>query len=104
MQEILQGLNVGVYVDDERIPWRGKAWCHLVADSLSELHEFANRLGLKPEWFQSQSKYPHYDVTVPVRDRALGLGAVMGDRLTIYECAVRMRKEAESSRGIAERV
>jgi hypothetical protein len=83
-----------VYVDDEQIAWRGKVWCHLVADTLAELHEFADKLGLRREWFQSKSRYPHYDVTVSMRDRALRLGAVMGDRLTIYECAVRLQHEA----------
>lgn len=34
---------------------------HLIADTLTELHEFAQSLGLKREWFQPKS-YPHYDL------------------------------------------
>jgi hypothetical protein len=76
-----------VYVDNEQITWRGKKWCHLVADSLDELHAFAGGLGLRRAWFQDQASYPHYDVTVSVRDRALALGASHGDRRTIIGCA-----------------
>ena len=85
-----------VYVDDERIPWRGKLWCHLVADTLPELHAFARRLGLREVWFQSKSAYPHYDVTVSVRDRALSMGASMGDRQIIISCAKLLKHELRS--------
>ena len=85
---------MAVYVDDEQIPWRGKLWCHLVADSLMELHDFAAALGLKRAWFQNGSRYPHYDVTMSVRDRALRMGAHLGDRRTIVGCAKRLKAEA----------
>lgn len=76
-----------VYVDNERIEWRGRNWCHMVADTPDELHAFARRLGLRKSWFQSASVYPHYDITVSVRNRALELGALDGDRPTIIACA-----------------
>ena len=72
---------MAVYVDDMglaatvgRISGR---WSHLMADTSTELVEFADRLGLSPEWIQ----YPgtakeHFDVTAKVRARALRLGAV----------------------------
>lgn len=84
---------MAIYVDDEQISWRGKLWCHLVADSLAELHSFATDLGLKRAWFQDKAVYPHYDVTVGVRDRAISLGAVMGDRRTIIDCAKQLKQE-----------
>lgn len=87
---------MAVYVDDEQIPWRGKLWCHLVADTLPELHTFARRLGLREAWFQAKSFYPHYDVTVGVRDRALNMGACMGDRETIITCAKLLKHELRS--------
>lgn len=87
---------MSLYVDDELIPWRGKLWCHLVADTLPELHAFARRLGLREAWFQSKSAYPHYDVTVSVRDRALTMGASMGDRQTIISCARLLKNELRS--------
>ena len=89
---------MAVYVDDEQIPWRGKLWCHLVAESLDELHEFADRLGLRRSWFQSNSVYPHYDVTMSVRERALALGATMGDRRTIIVCAKQLKVQLHQQR------
>lgn len=84
---------MAVYVDSECIRWRGRAWCHLVASSLDELHTFAANLGLQRRWFQARSFYPHYDVTVSVRERALRMGAIDGDRQTIIACCKLMRAE-----------
>ncbi len=36
---------------------------HLIGDSLEELHEFAQEVGLRREWFQDHSRHPHYDLT-----------------------------------------
>jgi hypothetical protein len=69
---------MSVYVDDSHIAWRGKHWSHLQADTPEELHAFAKRLGLKREWFQTTPGRPeldHYDVTDPIRDKAIKLGA-----------------------------
>ncbi|QNP49998.1 DUF4031 domain-containing protein [Diaphorobacter aerolatus] len=82
-----------VYVDDSRLSWRGRSWCHLVADSIAELHAFAAQLGLRQEWFQYRTMYPHYDVTMRVQRRALALGAQVGDKKTIVACAKRLRTE-----------
>lgn len=101
---------MAVYVDEEGILWRGREWCHLVADSLDELHAFADRLGLQRRWFQSETLYPHYDVTKSVRIRALALGAQGANRETIVSCAKRMRsemiqlyKEASSAKEIMDK-
>lgn len=84
---------MAVFVDNERITWRGKLWCHLVADSLDELHAFAGALGLKRSWFQERAAYPHYDVTTEVRDRALRLGALQGRKAQIIASARLLRSE-----------
>lgn len=86
-----------VYVDNEQIRWRGKRWCHLVAESIDELHQFAGILGLQRAWFQDKASYPHYDVTASVRERALELGAVHGDRRTIFSCAKVLRAQMQST-------
>lgn len=67
-----------VYVDDARIAWRGKRWCHLQADTIEELHAFAESIGLKREWFQegSRPEADHYDVSESLRERAVAEGAV----------------------------
>lgn len=82
---------MAVYIDSEAIRWRGREWCHMVADTLEELHDFAARLGLQPHWFQNHGRYPHYDVTVSVRSRALRMGAIDADRVTLIACCKRVR-------------
>lgn len=89
---------MSVYIDSEGIYWKGRTWCHLVADSLDELHSFAAQLGLQRKWFQSKSFYPHYDVTLSVRDRAIQLGAIDAGRKQIIGCCKQMRAEVLAQR------
>ena len=67
--------------------WRQRAtvgpvvgrWSHLLADDEAELHEFASRLGLRRAAFQEHRRHPalnHYDVTEPLREMAIELGAM----------------------------
>jgi len=57
-------------------PWRWRWSCHLVADTLDELHAFAAQLGLRRSWFQDRRKLPHYDLTPGMRRKAVAAGAV----------------------------
>ena len=74
--------EVTVYVDNAFAVGDWGRWTgggHLQADSVEELHEFAARLGLRREWFQSKPGRPendHYDLGRRGRERALELGAV----------------------------
>jgi len=68
-----------VYVDDMRPVIRNRNWpynqaCHMVADSVRELHIFARKIGLKRNWFQPTT-LPHYDLTPNKRAQAVRLGA-----------------------------
>jgi len=54
----------------------GHYWCHLWADSLEELHEFADKIGMKRSWFQDHKRLPHYDLVPIRRAKALEMGAV----------------------------
>jgi hypothetical protein len=84
---------MAVYVDNEQIEWRGKLWCHLVADSLDELHSFASRIGLRRSWFQDRASFPHYDVTTAVRERALSAGAVASRKAAMLIAARKLKAE-----------
>ena len=65
-----------ILVDEARWPWRGTTWCHLVSDdNLTELHEFAGRLGMRRVGFQGD----HYDIDVDMREVAISLGATPSD-------------------------
>jgi hypothetical protein len=65
---------MAVYVDDARIPWRGREWSHLVADTADELHRAAEVLGLRPEFAQDKGRTLHYDLPEDRRARAIDLG------------------------------
>lgn len=86
---------MAVYVDNVQIKWQGAIWCHLVADTLEELHQFAVLLGLKREWFQDSASYPHYDIILEQRDRALLMGATLGTRRQIITAAKNLKHEWE---------
>ena len=64
-----------VYVDNMRAKFGRMTMCHMMADTLEELHEMARRIGLKPEWFQDHKKYKHYDVSLSRRKLAMECGA-----------------------------
>jgi hypothetical protein len=77
---------LGVYVDSAFAVGDWGRWTgggHLQADTPEELHEFAGRLGLRPEWFQTKPGRPendHYDLTQRGRERAITLGAIDEER------------------------
>ncbi len=56
--------------------WRWNNYCHLFADTLDELHEFAQAsCKLKREYFQNVPGFPHYDLTLTKRRVAVRAGA-----------------------------
>lgn len=73
---------MSVYVDNAFIEgdwgkWNGGG--HLQADTLEELHTFAESIGLRRSWFQGRPNRPefsHYDLTRPKRDAAILAGAI----------------------------
>lgn len=72
-----------VYVDriqKTRIPkreaWLYYSYCHLTADTIDELIEFADKINLKREWLQeSRNGTKHFDITSNKRKQAIKLGA-----------------------------
>lgn len=92
---------MAVYVDEPIWEWRGRRWCHLTADDTLELHEFADRLGLRRRWFQSKPGRPwhdHYDIPEEWREKALGLGAVALTTVEMGRAQAERRRAARLSR------
>ena len=77
--------------------WRYKQSCHMIADSLEELHAMADAIGHKRGWFQKRS-FPHYDMVASRRTLAVKLGAIECDRYQFVAHMKRIRKELSNER------
>ena len=67
----------------------GHLWCHMMADSIEELHAFADRLGLK----RRCCHVDHYDLTPGRRKTAVELGAKEVNSREL----IRLRRQARIS-------
>jgi hypothetical protein len=65
-----------VYVDDMRARFGRTVMCHMMADTLDELHAMADRIGVAQRWFQDTHSGPHYDIALSKRALAVQAGAV----------------------------
>lgn len=85
---------MSVYVDRGVNAYGRMKMCHMLADTLEELHAMADKLGLKREWFQSHST-PHYDVCQAKRRLAISFGAIECDRHKVVELIRKHRLEQQ---------
>lgn len=85
---------MSVYVDGERNGFGRMIMCHMLADTPAELHEMADAIGMKRQWYQSPDKasFPHYDLSLARRALAVAKGAKEIDR---RQCAAFMRETKE---------
>lgn len=74
---------MAVYVDDMyRYPmgrYGRMKMSHMVADTLAELHDMADKIGVDRKWVQKAhlgKGWVHYDVSMSARARAIEFGAV----------------------------
>lgn len=69
-----------VYVDKPQHRLGRMIMCHMVADTLDELHKMADLIGVDRKHFQAVASTPHYDICKQKRAIAVGAGAVEVDR------------------------
>lgn len=68
--------------------------CHLLADSLDELHAMADAIGADRKWFQNKgSGLPHYDICKSKRELAIKAGAIEIDNHGVLKVIRQFRKE-----------
>lgn len=71
---------------------------HMYADSLAELHEMADKIGLRREWFQDDERLPHYDLRPKHRETAVTLGVIEHTRTQMQEFLRTKREERKIAR------
>lgn len=81
-----------VYVDKARNPYGRMLMCHMVADSLEELHAMADAIGVARRWFQDKASSPHYDICQAKRRLAIENGAVEVSRRELVGILRRLRE------------
>ena len=81
---------MAVYVDDmfrlKMGRFRRMKMSHMIADTDSELHAMADRIGLSRKWFQGD----HYDVCLSKRQLAVKNGAI---EITLRQLAEKAKKQ-----------
>ena len=83
---------MSVYVDDCVYPYGRMMMCHMLADSLDELHAMADKIGVNRKWFQN-TRNPHYDICKSKWALAVGHGAVEINRRQLAELIRKFREE-----------
>ena len=90
---------MAVYVDKlVDYGWRHGPSCHLIADSVDELIEFAVSMGMRREWYQPKSS-PHFDLTADGRALAIEHGAIELDNRALVAKLRELRKKRNAGAG-----
>lgn len=79
---------MSVYVDRVELGFGRMVMCHMIADTETELHEMADRVGVDRRWYQTQASAPHYDIALSKRALAVAAGA---HEITWRDLALRCR-------------
>jgi len=73
---------MSVYVDDVRHLFGRMIMCHMWADTMEELLEMVDEIGLNRKWIQRPPKasWVHFDVCLAMKEKAIAKGAILTDR------------------------
>ena len=71
----------------------------MIADTLTELHSMADKIGIARRWFQEQSSFPHYDVCKAKRELAIRFGALPLEK---RQYVMKMRASCDQSSAVTK--
>ena len=82
-----------MYVDSALHAYGRMIMCHMIADTPTELHAMADKIGVARRWFQAPPKasFWHYDIAKSKRALAVKFGAVECDRASLVVALQRIR-------------
>lgn len=81
-----------VYVGSREYKYGRMIMSHMAADTLEELHQMAEAIGVKRIHFQNKKDKPHYDVCKQNKKKAVELGAIEVNDRQIIELYRRLIK------------
>ena len=91
---------MSVYVDDVRHSFGRMVMCHLWADTLEELLDMVDRIGVQRKWIQGHptlsfgkhrnASWVHFDIAVSKKMLAIKAGAILTDRYGPVEHTARL--------------
>jgi hypothetical protein len=94
---------MAVYVDTARHRYGRMVMCHMWADSLQELLEMADRIGVRRQWLQQppRASWVHFDICLKKKALAIGYGAIQTDKYGPVEHVARLSGDTDKLDRIA---
>lgn len=94
-----------VYVDDSRIKYGRMYMCHMWADTLDELLQMADMIGLNRRYLQSppKSTWTHFDICLKNKTKAIKNGAILVTTLEALEHRARENNNIKLLEAIEKR-
>lgn len=90
---------MAVYVDNMRARYGRMIMCHMLADTIEELHAMADKIGVRRRWFQGHASTPHYDICLAKRSLAVEHGAIEVGRRQLVSVIRRLRRPEPPVKG-----
>jgi hypothetical protein len=88
---------MSVYVDDPIWQLGRMKMCHMIADTLEQLHAMADYIGVARRHFQAHARIPHYDICKSKRTIAIGAGAQALNRREFVQVMRRIREAKKAA-------
>lgn len=85
-----------VYIDNMNATFGRMIMNHLFADTVEELFQMVDKIGVNRKWFQRKPDFPHFDIALSKKKLAIENGAIeikYGKELVILSKKIEHLKE-----------